>query len=70
MPELPRGFPEYSIMYKTILKKINELTNEIKNSQKNDISDIEKKIRDYKSELNRIKEKFPEGFFDKIFEQK
>ena len=66
MSELPKGFPEYSIMYKTILGKIKEMTNEIKNFQKDEIPNIEKKIKEYKAELNRIKEKFPDGFFDEI----
>lgn len=70
MSELPKGFPEYSIMYKTILGKIKELRNEIDNSQKNEIPIIETKIKEYKAELNRIKEKFPEGFFDGIYDQK
>ena len=69
MTELPKGFPEYSIMYKTILGKIKELTSKIENSQKDEIPSIEKKIKEYKTELNRIEEKFPEGFFDQINQQ-
>ena len=70
MSELPKGFPEYSIMYKTILGKIKNLTNEIENSEKSKIPIIEKKIKEYKAELNKIEEKFPEGFFDQINKQK
>ena len=70
MSELPKGFPEYSIMYKTILGKIKELTSKIENSQQEEILIIEKKIKEYKTELNRIKEKFPEGFFDEMYDQK
>ena len=62
MSKLPKGFPEYSIMYKTILLKIKELSSELKNTEEKEIPNIKKKIRDYQTELNRIKEKFPEGF--------
>ena len=62
MSKLPKGFPEYSIMYKTIVLKIKELSNELKNTEEKEIPNIKKKIRNYQTELNRIKEKFPEGF--------
>ena len=65
MSKLPKGFPEYSIMYKTMLLKIKELNSELKNTEEKEIPNIKKKIRDYQTELNRIKEKFPERFFEK-----
>ena len=64
MSKLPKGFPEYSIMYKTIVLKIKELSNELKNTEEKEIPNIKKKIRNYQTELNRIKEKFPDGFFE------
>ena len=57
MSRLPEKFPEYSIMHKTILKKIQELENE-----KEPDSD---KINQYKEELLKIEKKFPDGFFDR-----
>ncbi len=59
MSKLPEKFPEYSIMYKTILKQIKLL--EKNNPQDNE---TQLKIQNYKRELNKIKEKFPENFFD------
>jgi hypothetical protein len=61
MSELPEKFPEYSIMYKTLSKKIIELE-KIKNTQETD--EIQLKIQNYQKELNRIKTMFPDGFFD------
>jgi hypothetical protein len=61
MSKLPKKFPEYSIMYKTLSKKIIELE-KIKNTQETD--EIQLKIQNYQKELNRIKTMFPDGFFD------
>ena len=57
MSKLPEKFPEYSIMYKLLFKKIKELENEVK-------PDTEK-IKQYKEELLKIEKKFPEEFFDR-----
>jgi predicted kinase len=62
MDKLPKKFPEYSIMYKTILKKIKELEKE--STQENKSCEIESKIKNYQIELNKIKKMFPDGFFD------
>ncbi len=62
MNKLPKKFPEYSIMYKTILKKIKELEKE--STQVNKSYEIESKINNYQIELNKIKKMFPDGFFD------
>jgi predicted kinase len=62
MDKLPKKFPEYSIMYKTILKKIKELEKE--STQENKSYEIESKIKNYQIELNKIKKMFPDGFFD------
>jgi hypothetical protein len=61
MSKLPEKFPEYSIMYKTLSKKIIELE-KIKNTQETD--EIQLKIQNYQNELNRIEKMFPDNFFD------
>jgi len=58
MGELPKNFPEYSIMYKTLFKKIKELEKE------NESNEIKLKIKNYRTELDKIKKMFPDGFFD------
>ncbi len=63
MSKLPEKFPEYSIMYKTLSKKIIELE-KIKNTQKGEIDEIQLKIQNYQNELNKIRKMFPDGFFD------
>ena len=61
MGELPEKFPEYSIMYKTILKQIKLL-------EKSQIDEqVELKIQNYKKELNRIKGMFPDNFFEQEY---
>ena len=64
MSKLPEKFPEYSIMYKTILKQIIELEKRKEYSNGNELEEIELKIQKYNSELSRIKKMFPENFFD------
>ena len=58
MGELPKNFPEYSIMYKTLFKKIKELMKENKTIA------TKLKIKNYQTELDKIKKMFPDGFFD------
>jgi RNA binding exosome subunit len=62
MVRLPEKFPEYSIMYKTILKQIKYLE-KIKIDSEDKI-EIQIKINNYKTELNKIKKKFPDNYFD------
>ena len=62
MVKLPEKFPEYSIMYKTILNQIDYLE-KIKSDSEDDI-EIQTKINNYKTELNKIKKKFPDNCFD------
>ncbi len=64
MQELPKNFPEYSIMYKTLTKQIKTLK-----QKKEKISGIENKetnlkIQKYELEIARIKKLFPENFFE------
>jgi|APSaa5957512535_1039671.scaffolds.fasta_scaffold833906_2 predicted patatin/cPLA2 family phospholipase len=62
MGELPKRFPEYSLMYKTILNQIKKLE-DIKSTPENK-NEIQIKIKNYKIELDKIKKMFPENFFD------
>ena len=62
MSKLPKKFPEYSIMYKTLSKQIKELKE--RNVQGNEIEKIQLKIQSYQTELNKIKRMFPDNFFD------
>jgi len=60
--ELPEKFPEFSIMHKTLSKKIIELEKIKENTQ--EIDEIQLKIQNYQNELNRIEKMFPDNFFD------
>ena len=67
MPKLPKNFPEHSLLYKTLRKRILELKNELAISddtisQNKIIEDIEK----YQKELNKIETYFPEKFFGNL----
>jgi len=65
MAELPKKFPEYSIMYKTLNKKIQELKNKKEQTQeKSTLDEIQSKIEQYQKEINKIKSIFPENFFE------
>ena len=64
MKELPKKFPEYSIMYKTLSKQI-KLFKKTKVSPK-DEKEMSLKIQNYQRELNKIKEKFPDNYFDEF----
>jgi hypothetical protein len=61
MGKLPEKFPEYSIMYKTISKQIKLLENTKVDLEENTI-----KIQNYQRELDKIKEKFPDDYFDEF----
>ena len=61
--ELPENFPEFSIMYETLTSQIRKLEEGRKTEDK---KAIEEKITNYKSEIERIKEKFPDGFFEEL----
>ena len=65
MTELPKKFPEYSIMYKTLNKKVQELKNKKEQTQeKSTLDEIQSKIEQYQKEMNKIKSIFPENFFE------
>ena len=65
MDEIPQKFPEYSIMYKTLAKRVCQLESAKEESTNPDeIEDIQKSIDSYKSEMEKIKKMFPEKFFE------
>ena len=64
MSKLPEKFPEYSIMYKTISNQIRILEKTKENADENKINEIQEKIKNYQTELNKIKKMFPENFFE------
>ena len=57
MDKLPKKIPEYSIMYKTLFKKIKELEKE------NESNEIKLKIKNYRTELDKITKMFLEDWF-------
>ena len=63
MTQLPKRFPEYSIMYKTLKKQINELEKQ-KEPTKIESDENKLKIQDYEKELEKIRKMFPENHFD------
>ena len=68
MSKLPKKFPEYSIMYKTLNKKIQDLKYKKTQTQdKSTINEIQLNIERYQKEIDKIKSIFPENFFDEDF---
>ena len=63
MKELPKRFPEYSIMYKTLKKQIKELEKQ-QTSNPKESKENKSKIQQYVKEVERIKGMFPENYFD------
>ncbi len=63
MVELPKNFPEYSIMYKTLLNQIKNLEKSKENAQGVEREEIQAKIDGYQLEIIKIKKKFPDNFF-------
>ncbi|MGH1568732.1 MAG: hypothetical protein ACRBBZ_06075 [Nitrosopumilus sp.] len=63
MVELPKNFPEYSIMYKTLLNQIKNLEKSKENAQGVEREEIQAKIDEYQLEIIKIKKKFPDNFF-------
>ena len=62
MNELPKRFPEYSIMYNTLKKQIKELEKQQTNQKNSD--ENKSKIQQYEKELDKIKKMFPENYFE------
>ena len=64
--ELPENFPEFSIMYKTLTNQIKKLEKNKENLQGKEREEIELKIKNYGLEIMKIKEKFPDNFFEEL----
>ena len=64
MGELPEKFPEYAIMYKTLSNQIKILKKRKQNAQEIEIDEIKLKIQNYHLEQLKIKNMFPDYFFD------
>ena len=64
MGKLPKRFPEYLIMCKTLSKQIKELEKRKEACQESETKEIQLKIQSYQTELNKIKKMFPDNFFD------
>jgi hypothetical protein len=63
MVELPKNFPEYSIMYKTLSNQIKNLEKSKENAQGIEREEIQTRIDRYQIEIIKIKKKFPDNFF-------
>ena len=65
MTDLPKNFPEYSILYKTLNKKIQDLENKKAQTQnESTLDEIQSHIEQYQKDANRIKSIFPKDFFE------
>jgi hypothetical protein len=69
MPKLPEKFPEYSLLYKTLTKRINQLEVKMKTSKLENIATMQKSIENYELEKQKIRKMFPENFFDDLDDQ-
>jgi hypothetical protein len=66
MSKLPKKFPEYLILYKTLTKKIQDLEQTIESVKPEMKINIQKSIDRYVLEKEKIKKIFPEKFFDSL----
>ena len=64
--ELPENFPEFSIMYKTLTSQISKLKKDKENLTGKEREELELKIQTYQLEIGKIKEKFPDNFFEEL----
>lgn len=64
MSKLPKKFPEYLILYKTLTKKIQDLEQTMESVKPEMRISIQKSIDMYVLEKDKIKKTFPEKFFD------
>jgi len=66
MNRLPEKFPGYSIMYKTLSNQITSLEKRMEGVGEKELKEINAKIENYQSELSRIKNMFPDKFFEEL----
>ena len=63
--KLPKNFPEYSLMYKILDKKIFELKMKLNQTTDNlQREKIQSQLSEYQKEVKKIKSMFPDSFFD------
>ncbi|MDH3191534.1 MAG: hypothetical protein OEM18_02455 [Nitrosopumilus sp.] len=66
MNKLPEKFPEYSLMYKILGRKIQDLELKMESVHPDKIKDVQKSIKNFETERKKIKEMFPENFFENL----
>ena len=64
--KIPKNFPEYSIMYKTLSKQVKKLKQQRKNAHESKGDEIKLKIERYESEIIKIKKMFPSNYFEGV----
>ncbi len=64
MSKLPKNFPEYMIMIKSLNRRISDLQIKIKKiNETKEKKQIQSNIEKYQEEVQRIKSLFPKVFF-------
>ena len=67
MNKLPKKFPEFSLLYKQLTKKIVELENKLRTTKDEKLkNEINLKMETYQQEIEKIKSMFPNQFFESI----
>ena len=66
MEKMPKNFPEYSIMYKTLSKQVKKLKQQKKDTHESKDEEIKLKIERYESEIIKIKKMFPSNYFEGV----
>lgn len=66
MSKLPKKFPEYLIMYRALIKKIQELEMSIESAQPEMKNNIKKSLDMYILEKEKIRKMFPDKFFENL----
>ena len=64
--KMPKNFPEYSIMYKTLLKQVKKLERQEKDAHESNVVEIKLKIQRYELEIIKIKKMFPSNYFEGV----
>ena len=64
--KMPKNFPEYSIMYKTLSKQVKKLKQQRKDTHESKDEEIKLKIERYESEIIKIKKMFPSNYFEGV----
>jgi hypothetical protein len=64
--KMPKNFPEYSIMYKTLSRQVKKLKQQTKDAHESQAEEIKLKIERYESEIIKIKKMFPSNYFEGV----